>query len=80
MILSNTEKSVFHETRETVTRLKEPLKMTIKAFKDGHRIELSANTSAFEIDPLEKDLTDLILMGRKIIEGPMQSKYLGVNK
>jgi hypothetical protein len=76
-------KSTFHETKEVVSRLREPLKISCKAFRGkehGHMIEISANTSVFEVDALEKDLTGMIEMWIRLIEGPMKSKYLGVMK
>ena len=77
------EKSTFHETKEVVSRLKEPLRMSFKAFRGkehGHMIELTVNTGWDGIDELERDMTDMINMGMRIIEGPMKSKYLGISK
>jgi len=77
------EKSTFHETKEVVSRLREPLKMSFKAFRGkehGHMIEITVNTGWDGIDTLEKDLEDMINMGKRIIEGSMNSKYLGINK
>ena len=75
------EKSIFHETKEIISRLREPLKISFKAFRgkdQGHMIEITANVSWDGIDELEKDLTDMIQMGERIINGPLKSKYLGV--
>jgi hypothetical protein len=82
-----TQKSTFHETKEVVSRLREQYKFKIKAYKtqkeSGHILEFDGNLSADEIDSmLDKD--GPIVQGIKnciaIIEGPMQSKYLGMVK
>lgn len=74
-------KSTFHETKEIVSRLKEPLKVKAVAVKlagvRGHMIEISANLGWDGIDEVEKDMTEMILAWIRLIEGPMQSQYLG---
>ena len=81
------EKSTFHETKEVVSRLREPLKIkavpyaTVK--ERGHQIQLEMNISWDQIDQMTgKDsiIVDMILNMRKLIEGPMDSKYLGIIK
>ena len=76
------EKSTFHETKEVVSRLKEPLKIKAVAVKlasvRGHMIEVTANVGWDKIDELEKDMTEMIAVWKRLIEGPMGSKYLGV--
>lgn len=77
------EKSTFHETKEIVSRLKEPLKIKTVAItstipeKQGHMIEITVNTNIFDAESLEQDLTDMINLTIRLIEGPMGSKYLG---
>jgi len=77
------EKSTFHETRETVSRLLQPLKIKAVAItsvdpeKRGHMIEITVNTGWDGIDTIERDLTDLIKMQIRLIEGPMGSRYMG---
>ena len=81
------EKSTFHETKEVVSRLREPYKFRIKAYKtakeSGHYVEADANLSADQIDSM-LDEDGPFVQGLKnciaIIEGPMQSKYLGMVK
>jgi len=74
-------KSVFHETKEVVSRLREPLKIKTVAVKlagvRGHMLEITANVSWAEIDMLSKEMTAMIEVWKKLIEGPMQSEYLG---
>jgi hypothetical protein len=78
------EKSTFHETKEVVSRLKEPLKIKAVAVsfakERGHMLEITSNLSWADIDTVEKDMTDLINAHIRLIEGPMQSKYLGMIK
>jgi hypothetical protein len=78
------EKSTFHETKEVVSRLKEPLKIKAVAVKlaseKGHMIEITANLGWDQIDEVEKDMTDMINAWIRLIEGPMKSKYLGMKE
>jgi hypothetical protein len=46
----------------------------------GHMLEITSNLSWSDIDTVEKDMTDLINAHIRLIEGPMQSKYLGMIK
>ena len=78
-------KSTFHETKEVVSRLKEPLKIKavpIANMKErGHQIQVEMNISWDQIDQMTgKDsvIVDMIKNMVELIEGPMQSKYLGI--
>ena len=76
-------KSTFHETKEVVSRLREPLKIKAVAItstdpdKQGHMIELSMNLSWGEIDSMEAEIENMVNNMIKQIEGPMGSKYMG---
>jgi len=76
------EKSTFHETKEVVSRLREPLKIKAVAVKlagvRGHMIELTMNMSWAEIDMLNNEAQNMIKNMIGLIEGPMKSKYLGM--
>lgn len=76
------EKSTFHETKEVVSRLKEPIKIKAVAVsfakERGHMLEITSNLSWSDIDSLYEDMTALIEAYIKLIEGPMKSKYLGM--
>jgi len=78
------EKSTFHETKEVVSRLREPLKIKAIAItstdpsKQGHMIELSMNVSWGEIDEMKDEAENMIKNMIAIIEGPMGSKYMGM--
>lgn len=79
------EKDVFHQTKEVITRLKEPLKIKAVPYATtklrGHQIQLELNLSWDQIDQLTgKDsyIISLVENMKSLIEGPMQSKYLGV--
>ena len=78
------EKSTFHETRETVSRLREPLKIKTVAVKlagvRGHMLEITANVSWGEIDSLSSEMTEMIKVWIDLINGPMKSEYLGMIK
>lgn len=82
------EKSVFHETKEVVSRLREPYKFKLKSYryetKDklvvGHMIDVEVNLSGDKIDTMNQPNSEInqgILNCIKLIEGPLQSKYLG---
>lgn len=89
--MSNTEfseKSTFHETKEIVSRLREPLKIKTVAItstdpsKQGHMLECTANVSWGEIDEMDKDMRAMLKVWIKIIEDPIEeggmgSKYMG---
>ena len=81
-------KSTFHETKEVVSRLREPYKIKIKHYRyetkeklvDGHIIELELNVSAESIDNMknpEKEIMQSISNAIWLIENPMKSRYLG---
>ncbi len=76
------EKSTFHETKEVVSRLREPLKIKTVAVKlagvRGHMLELTMNMSWGEIDMLKTEAKEMISNMIELIEGPMKSKYLGM--
>ena len=81
------EKSAFHETKEIVTRLREPLKIKAIPYATtkirGPQIQLEMNISWDQIDQMTgKDsvIIDMINNMKELIEGPMGSKYLGVIK
>jgi|TARA_B100001758_G_C18056948_1_gene426125 hypothetical protein len=79
------EKDVFTEKKEVVTRLHEPLKFSVKAYKtqkeQGHYIEFTLNTDEFGVDSID-DKNGAVVTGiekcKNVIEGPLDSKYLGV--
>ena len=78
-------KSTFHETKEVVSRLREPLKIKAIPYATtkvrGHQIQLEMNISWDQIDQMTgKDsvIIDMIENMKKLIEGPMESTYLGV--
>tara|TARA_R110002020_G_scaffold201661_1_gene404420 strand:+ start:488 stop:754 length:267 start_codon:yes stop_codon:yes gene_type:complete len=78
------EKSTFHETKEITTRLHEPLKFSVKAYKtqkeSGHYIEFTFNVNPFGVDTID-DVSGPVVIGiekcKKVIEGPLESTYLG---
>lgn len=81
------EKSTFHETKEVVSRLREPLKIKAVPYATtkvrGHQIQLELNISWDQIDEMSgKDsmITNMILNMKELIEGPMESEYLGLIK
>jgi len=79
------EKDVFTEKKEVVTRLHEPLKFSVKAYKtqkeSGHFIEFTLNVDPFGVDNID-DVDGPVVPGiekcKNLIEGPLDSKYLGV--
>jgi len=84
-IMSRDTKSTFHETKEVVSRLREPLKIKAIPYATtkvrGHQIQLEMNISWDQIDQMTgKDsvIIDMIENMKKLIEGPMESTYLGV--
>ena len=81
------KQSTFHETKEVVSRLREPLKIKAVPYATtkvrGHQIQLELNISWDQIDEMSgKDsmITNMILNMKKLIEGPMESEYLGLIK
>jgi len=80
-------KSEFHQTKEVVTRLREPLKIKAIPYATskvrGHQIQLEMNISWDQIDQMTgKDsvIIDMIKNMKELIEGPMESEYLGLIK
>ena len=75
------EKDVFHQTKEVVTRLREPLKIKAVPYATtkvrGHQIQLEMSLSWGEIDTMRKEADQMIQNMKEIIEGPMESEYLG---
>lgn len=78
------EKSVHHETKEIVTRLREPIKIKAVPYATtkvrGHQIQVEMNISWDQIDEMTgKDsmITQMINNMIEVIEGPMRSEYLG---
>ena len=79
------EKDVFTEKKEVVTRLHEPLKFSVKAYKtqkeSGHYIEFTFNVDPFGVDTID-DVDGPVVQGiekcKKVIEGQLESTYLGV--
>jgi len=81
------EKSTFHETKEVVTRLREPLKIKAVPYATakvrGHQIQVEMNISWDQIDQMvgkDSVIEDMINNMIILIEGPMKSEYLGVIK
>ena len=80
-------KSEFHQTKEVVTRLREPLKIKAVPYATtkvrGHQIQLEMNISWDQIDQMTgKDsvIIDMIKNMKELITGPMESEYLGLIK
>jgi hypothetical protein len=81
------EKSVHHETKEVVSRLREPLKIKLVPYATtkvrGHQIQVEMNISWDQIDSMvgkDSVIEDMIRNGVALIEGPLKSEYLGVIK
>ena len=79
------EKSTFHETKEVVSRLREPIKIKAVPYATtkvrGHQIQLEMNISWDQIDGMigkDSDITHMVENMIEIIEKPMKSKYLGL--
>lgn len=79
------DKSTFHQTKEIVTRLREPLKIKAVPYATtklrGHQIQIELNISWDQIDEFTGKkgiIIDLIENMKYHIENTMQSKYLGV--
>jgi len=75
------EKSTFHETKEVVTRLREPLKIKAVPYATtkvrGHQIQLEMSIGWGEIDSMRAEADQMVANMIEIIEGPMKSEYLG---
>jgi hypothetical protein len=85
MYPAEAEKSTFHETKEVTSRLREPIKWRLIPYKtakeSGHQIQIEMNISWDQIDEMvgkDVPITHLIKNLIEVIEGPMKSKYLGV--
>lgn len=78
------DKSTFHQTKEVVTRLREPIKFKIVPYKttkeNGHMIQVEFNLDWSQIDGI-KDKNGPIIQGIsnciKVIEQDLKSTYLG---
>lgn len=84
-VMARGEKSTFHETKEVVSRLREPLKIKAIPYATtkvrGHQIQVEMNISWDQIDQMTgktSPIIDMIENMKKLIEGPMESTYLGV--
>ena len=75
------EKSTFHETKEVVSRLREPLKIKAVPYATtkvrGHQIQVEMNLSWGEIDSMKDEIESMVNNMIEMIEGPMKSEYLG---
>ena len=75
------EKSAFHETKEVVSRLREPLKIKAVPYATtkvrGHQIQVEMNLGWGEIDSMKPEIQSMVENMIEMIEGPMQSEYLG---
>ena len=75
------EKSTFHETKEVVSRLREPLKIKAVPYATtkvrGHQIQVEMNLGWGEIDSMKPEIQSMVENMIEMIEGPMQSEYLG---
>ena len=73
----------FTEKKETTVFMHEPLKFKVKAFASGHTIEWTANMGWDQVDHM-LDPKGAIVQGikntMKLIEGPMESRVLKVEK
>ena len=77
----------WHQTKEVVSRLKEPIKIKFVPYitqkERGHQIQLEVNMGWDQVDSMcdpTKEIAQIIANGIKLIEGPMKSVYLGVYK
>ena len=82
------EDKEWKQTKEVVSRLKEPYELKIKHYRyetkdrlvDGHVIELRLHLNDEKIDSMrnpEREVMQIISNGIWLIENPMKSKYLG---
>ena len=81
------EKSTFHETKEVVSRLREPIKIKAVPYATskvrGHQIQLEMNISWDQIDEMvgkDSMITHMVENMIEVIEKPMRSEYLGLIK
>lgn len=78
------EKSIHHETKEIVTRLREPIKFKLVPYKTqkeaGHIIQVEFNLNWDQIDKIndvQGPINQGILNCISVIEGSLKSKYVG---
>ena len=75
------EKDTFHQTKEVVSRLREPLKIKAIPYATtkvrGHQIQVEMNIGWGEIDTMKGEIEIMVKNMIEMIEGPMQSEYLG---
>ena len=75
------EKDTFHQTKEVVSRLREPLKIKAIPYATtkvrGHQIQVEMNIGWGEIDTMKSEIEIMVKNMIEMIEGPMQSEYLG---
>jgi hypothetical protein len=75
------EKDTFHQTKEVVSRLREPLKIKAVPYATtkvrGHQIQVEMNLGWGEIDSMKPEIQSMVENMIEMIEGPMQSEYLG---
>lgn len=81
---NETVKSLHHETKEIVTRLREPIKFKLVPYKTqkeaGHIIQVEFNMSWDQIDKIndvQGPINQGILNCISVIEGTLKSKYVG---
>tara|TARA_R110000851_G_scaffold14900_1_gene49955 strand:- start:438 stop:695 length:258 start_codon:yes stop_codon:yes gene_type:complete len=76
------EKSTFHETKEVVSRLREPIKVKFVPYATtklrGHQLAIEMNMSEDDIDRMKLIIGQIVENGIDIIENDMKSKYLGL--
>jgi len=77
----NIDKSTFHQTKEVVSRLREPLKIKAVPYATtkvrGHQIQVEMSLSWGEIDSMKSEITSMVNNMIEMIEGPLRSEYLG---
>ena len=81
------EKSTFHETKEVVSRLREPIKIKAVPYattkERGHQIQLEMNISWDQIDQMvgkDSPIEIMVENMKTLITGVMESEYLGLIK
>ena len=86
-IMSRDTKSTFHETKEVVSRLREPLKIKAIPYATtkvrGHQIQLEMNISWDQIDQMvgkDSPIEIMVENMKTLITGVMESEYLGLIK
>lgn len=75
------EKDTFHQTKEVVSRLREPLKIKAVPYATtkvrGHQIQVEMNLGWGEIDIMKPEIEEMVKNMIEMIEGPLRSEYLG---